>query len=64
MSLRDPSVSCNTTVMYNVRVNSNREHPPPPQANPDQLMNDESQEPGIWQFIVPGPPGICKQQKT
>ena len=31
--------------MYNVRVNSNREHPP--QANPGHLFYDESRGPGI-----------------
>ena len=41
--------------MYNVRVNSNREHPP--QANPGHLFYDESRGPGIWQLIVSRPPG-------
>ena len=46
---------------YNVRVNSNREHPP--RANPGHLFHDESWGPGIWQLIV-SPPGIYKQQQT
>ena len=41
--------------MYNVRVNSNREHPP--QANPGHLFYDESRGPGIWQLEVSRPPG-------